>query len=246
MKVKEVVFNIEELAPIELAADFDNVGLIVGNDNDEVSGVVVCVDVTRDIIEEAIYSHSNLIISHHPIIFSPIKKLVNGNYISEIIMLAVMNKINLYASHTNMDKAVGGINDVLADMFGGYSLRSLEEGGCGTIGDIDEMTAISFIDVVSTVVGGNIQVFGDYDDRVISTFAVISGAGGRDDRLPSICRDAEIDIFITGELKHNLALEFIDRNIIVIEFNHYESEKVFIDIAANLLAQKDIKVLKCY
>lgn len=118
MKVKDVTNYLESIAPLSLQESYDNSGLLVGDMKDEVSAVLVTLDITDEIIEEAIANKCNLIVAHHPIIFSGIKRLLKNDTVSDILIKAVKNNINLYAIHTNLDNVVNGVNGKIADLIG--------------------------------------------------------------------------------------------------------------------------------
>jgi len=118
MKVKDVTNYLESIAPLSLQESYDNSGLLVGDMEDEVSAVLVSLDITNEIIEEAIANKCNLIVAHHPIIFSGIKRLTKNDTVSDILIKAVKNNINLYAIHTNLDNVVNGVNGKIADLIG--------------------------------------------------------------------------------------------------------------------------------
>ena len=118
MIVKDVIDFLDGYAPLKYSEDFDNTGLLVGNKNDEVSGIIVCLDSTKEVIEEAISSNSNLIISFHPIIFSGLKRLSPGNYVNDSILLAVKNNISIFAIHTALDNSNKGVSMKLSEALG--------------------------------------------------------------------------------------------------------------------------------
>lgn len=118
MKVKEVTSILEEIAPIQYAEDFDNVGLLVGNDDTEVTGVLVTLDTLEVTIDEAIEKKCNLIISFHPIIFSGLKKLNGSNYVERVVIKAIQNKISIYAIHTALDNSNEGVSAKICAILG--------------------------------------------------------------------------------------------------------------------------------
>jgi dinuclear metal center YbgI/SA1388 family protein len=103
MQVKNVVSYLESLYPLASQASFDNCGLLVGNSENEIKGILICLDCIEEVVEEAILTNCNLIIAHHPIIFKGIKKIVGENYVERILIKAIQNNISLYAIHTNLD-----------------------------------------------------------------------------------------------------------------------------------------------
>ncbi len=126
MRIKEVLQTIEQLAPLPLQESYDNSGLQVGDVNREVTGILLCIDVTEDVIEEAISLGCNLVISHHPIAFRPFKSLTGKNYVERCMIQAIRNNIALYAAHTNLDNARGGVNYRLAQMLELQNVKILQ------------------------------------------------------------------------------------------------------------------------
>lgn len=110
MKVKDFTSSLEEIAPLNYAESFDNVGLLVGDYNDEVTKVLVCLDTTPEVVDEAIKEGANLIISFHPIVFSGLKKLNGKSYVERAVIKAIKNRINIYATHTALDNSFDGVN----------------------------------------------------------------------------------------------------------------------------------------
>ena len=118
MKVKDITNYLEELAPLAHAEDFDNVGLLVGNYNTEVSGVLVTLDTLEEIVDEAIVKNCNLIVSFHPIIFSGLKKLNGKNYVEKAVLKAIKNDIAIYATHTALDNSNLGVSAKMCEVLG--------------------------------------------------------------------------------------------------------------------------------
>lgn len=118
MKIKEVVRLIEQFAPISYQEDYDNSGLIVGDPNEQVKGCLICLDSTEEVVQEAIDKGCDLIIAHHPILFSGIKKLNGKNYIERTIIKAIKNNIAIYACHTNLDNVFNGVSFKMAEKIG--------------------------------------------------------------------------------------------------------------------------------
>ncbi len=115
MTIKEITQYLESIAPLSFQESYDNSGLIIGNPEDEISGILITLDITEDILDEAIRKNLNLIISHHPIIFSGLKKLNGKNYIERCVTKAIKNDIAIYAAHTNIDGVFGGVNSKICE-----------------------------------------------------------------------------------------------------------------------------------
>ena len=118
MKVKDVTNYLETIAPLSLQEAYDNSGFILGDSSSEIKGVLLSLDITLEVIEEAIEKKCNLIIAHHPLIFSGIKRIINDSMVSKCIIKAIKNDINLYAIHTNIDNILNGVNGKIADIIG--------------------------------------------------------------------------------------------------------------------------------
>lgn len=118
MKIKEITQFLEGIAPLSYQENYDNSGLIVGDENTEVSSVLICLDSVEEVIEEAIENNCNLIIAHHPIIFSGLKKLNGKNHIQRTIIKAIQNNIAIYAIHTNLDNVKAGVSSKIANILG--------------------------------------------------------------------------------------------------------------------------------
>ncbi len=117
-RIKDIIHSLEEWAPKALAESYDNVGLLVGDKNKEASGVLVSLDCTEAVVEEAIKLKCNLVVSHHPLLFKGLKKLTGSNYVERTVELAIKNNIALYAIHTNLDNVHDGVNKMISDKIG--------------------------------------------------------------------------------------------------------------------------------
>jgi dinuclear metal center YbgI/SA1388 family protein len=125
MKISQIIETLEDYAPLSLQESFDNSGLQVGDISQRVTGVLLCLDVTEEVLDEAIELDCNLIISHHPLLFKPIKTLTGKTYIERCVIKACRHNLVVYASHTNMDNASGGVNFRLAEKIGLQNVRIL-------------------------------------------------------------------------------------------------------------------------
>ena len=115
MQLKEITRFIESIAPLAFQESYDNSGLIVGHPEDEISGILITLDITEDIVDEAIRKNLNLIVAHHPIIFGGLKKLNRRNYIERCVAKAIKNDIAIYSAHTNIDSVFGGVNSRICE-----------------------------------------------------------------------------------------------------------------------------------
>ncbi|MEP6927132.1 MAG: Nif3-like dinuclear metal center hexameric protein [Ginsengibacter sp.] len=125
MKIKEVIKCLEEFAPVSLQEDYDNAGLLIGSSDDECGGVITTLDVTEDVINEAIQKRCNLIVAHHPIIFKGLKKINGRNYVERCVIAAIKNNISIYAIHTNLDNVANGVNKKIAQKLNLQNIKVL-------------------------------------------------------------------------------------------------------------------------
>ena len=179
----------QRIAPLELAESWDNPGLLV-NCCRPVDRVLVTLDITPDVVEEAAAKGCGLIVAHHPVIFSPLKRLAP----KDVPFQLVQNGISAICMHTNLDAAEGGVNEVLAGMFG---MRNWEPfaGGCGRVGEVDLIT--------------------------VPELAVISGAGGS---LFEEAIAVGADCLLTGEANHHHACDAARLGLSLIAAGHYATE----------------------
>ncbi|MGM5629699.1 Nif3-like dinuclear metal center hexameric protein [Apibacter raozihei] len=125
MKVADISSLLEKIAPVSNAESFDNVGLLVGNQSDNIKGILITLDCLEEVVEEAIHCECNLIVTFHPIIFSGLKSITGKNYVEKAVIKAIRNNINIYAIHTNLDIAKEGVNYEIAKRLGVHNLKPL-------------------------------------------------------------------------------------------------------------------------
>ncbi|QSE96836.1 Nif3-like dinuclear metal center hexameric protein [Fulvivirga lutea] len=124
-RIKDIITHLESIAPLSYQESYDNSGLLVGSQNDPVNGILITLDVTEDVVEEAINLKSNLIIAHHPIIFKGLKSITGKNYVERTVLKAIQNNIAIYAIHTNLDNIINGVNHKIASLIGLQNLEIL-------------------------------------------------------------------------------------------------------------------------
>ncbi len=244
MKIYDIIKEMEELSPIYCAEEWDNIGLLIGNKQSEAKAVLVTLDVTPKVINEAIQKGVNLIISHHPLIFKPLVKITEDDYIGSMVLKLVRSGISLYSAHTNFDSASGGLNDILCNMI---SLRDLEvlsnelhfnEGGTYGIGRVahisEEITIEKLINKLKTALNIDNVIYTGDEKRKVSKIAVCTGSGGS---LVQDCINKNIDVFITGEIKYHEAQIAVENGVDIIVLGHYESEFIFVKFVAEHLTK---------
>ena len=236
LTVQQVLDFINERAPFETQLAFDNSGLLVGNPQQEVSGVHFALDLTNKVIDEAIAHGTNLIVTHHPVMFSPIKRLVESNYEARLLCRLIRANINLIAAHTNLDQAVGGCNDVLAKAIG---LTNIFGEGFVRVGTLPRpVTAQELAASISEALGDVVRVMGDPSAR-IEKVGMCSGAGA-DEWHAAAAMGAQA--FLTGEVKHHIALEASAGGVVMLEAGHHATEEPGIFALANALQNSELVV----
>ena len=161
MKIKEITHFLEAFAPLCYQEDYDNCGLIIGDDLVDITGVLITLDCTEDVVDEAISTGCNFIIAHHPIIFSGLKRLNGKNYIERTVIKAIKNDIAIYAIHTNLDNHPKGVNYMISKKIGlkktSFLIPSKNPGaGMGMVGHIKKpMEEQDFLNFISKKMNSN-------------------------------------------------------------------------------------------
>ena len=247
MQVSDIVKELEALAPPALAEPWDNVGLMVGDTEQTVKNVFVCLDVTSENVEQAAAFGADLIISHHPLIFTPLKRLVEGDVSGGILRRLVRENISVYSMHTNFDKADGGMNDLLAKKLGLSRVRPytseecLDEAGkpndaIGRVGVLPApMSLGDYTDYVKDSLNCfSIRSIGESDEQV-QTVALCSGAGG--DFLYSAYR-AGADVYVTSDVRHHEAQLAQELGMNLIDAGHFETENIICEFLQSFLLER--------
>lgn len=236
LTVQQVYDFINERAPFETQVAYDNSGLLVGHPSNEVTGIHFALDVTNNVIDEAIAHGANLIVTHHPMMFSPIKRLVETDYQARLLCRLIREGISLISAHTNLDQAAGGINDVLAQRIG---LTDIQGEGFVRVGTLPSpMTAGELAESISAALGDVVRVMGDASARV-EKVGMCSGAGA--DEWPAAAAMGA-QAFLTGEAKHHIALEAADRGVVLLEAGHHATEEPGIFALAKALQMSELGV----
>ncbi|MFR9503044.1 MAG: Nif3-like dinuclear metal center hexameric protein [Rikenellaceae bacterium] len=239
--IKCVTDLIEEFAPLSYQASYDNSGLIVGRSQSEVRGVLLAVDVTEEVLEEAKREGVNLIITHHPIVFHPLKRFNSATYVERCVEKAIRSDIALYACHTNLDSTVEGMSWRLAKMLGLSDLQLLEstspvEGiGFGVVGQLERPIAFEkYLEVMAEKLNLTSVRFSSPIDRLVSKVALCTGSGGS---LMSTVKGSGVDLYITADLKYNDFME-PGSEFTIVDIGHFESEYCAIDLLYDILSKK--------
>ena len=223
MTVKELYLKMCEKIPEELREDWDNDGLMCCADGSaEVRRILVALDVTEEIVDYAIESGFDLIVSHHPLIFKPIKSLTDDGHIERKLIKLISNGVAVFSFHTRADKVMGGVNDILAEIIGIPDATPFGEGMLGRIGNLyEESTLDDFAYRLKELLGADIiRVADGYN--TVSRVAVCGGDG------KSLVRDAiaaGADTFVSGRIGYNVMEEAQEMGINLVEAGHYFTEQ---------------------
>ena len=249
MKIKEVTKALERFAPLPLQESWDNAGLQVGLTEAEVSGALLCLDVTCQIVDEAIQKGCNLIVSHHPLIFRKLARLTGEDYVQQAVIKALANSIVIMSMHTNMDNARGGVNFKIAEKMGLHNVHFMStntidgvECGSGVIGEFEEpMAADDFIILLKKAFCVECVEANQLLRRPIKTVAMCGGSGSF---LLDEAVEAGADAFLTGEMHYH---EYFGREqqIQIAVIGHYQSEQYTSEIFRDII-ERECQGVKCF
>lgn len=236
MKIKDVIAPLEDFAPLYLQESYDNAGLQVGTTEAESSGVLLCLDVTEAVLEEAHTNGCNMVVSHHPLLFHPLRTVSDRSYVERCVRLAILYGITIYSAHTNLDNAPQGVNFEIARRLDLDSPQFLVEngkgGGSGVVGSLKTpITAEAFIQKVKKVFRVECAMTNRATDRLIKTVALCGGAG---DFLIDDAVSCGADAFITGEVGYHRFFGLEDK-ILILSIGHYQSEQYTISLLYDII-----------
>lgn len=242
MKVKDIIDVIEQSVPLSAQESYDNAGLIVGDAEATISSALLCVDVTEEVMDEAIMVGAGLIISHHPIIFNSIKRLTDSNYVERIVARALRSGVALYAAHTNLDAIRGGMSYRLADMLGVKNVEVLAPSrgeasdiGFGVVGELEyELDTVEFMQFLKRRLNLSVVRHSDVTVKKVKRVAICTGSGAS---LIGVAKNAAADIYIAADFKYNDFME-ADFSIVVADIGHFESEYCAIDLLYDIITKK--------
>lgn len=223
MKISDFISAMEALAPADTALSFDNVGLLVGTQREDIKRVLVALDCTCAVVDEAVALDADLILTHHPLMFSALKRILPEHPDSAAVFKLIRGNIALFSAHTNLDAAQGGVNTQLCRVLGIRNELPVAPENIMRIGYLDgDYTLYDFAKLVERRLNTRVRVCGDNNKR-IRKVAVLGGSGGGDIEL---AYRSGADVLVTGECKHNQAISASVLGISVIAAGHYETECV--------------------
>ncbi len=243
MQIKDVLSVLETVAPPYLQESYDNAGLIVGDPETRVTGILFCLDSTEAVVGEAVEKGCNLVVAHHPIVFRGLKRLNGANYVERTVMQAIRRNVALYAIHTNLDNVHRqGVNAKIAEKIGLVNHRILApkagtDGsvGAGLLGELPApLPEADFLKHVKQVLRAGVVRHTALRGRPVGTVAVCGGSGSF--LLPEALK-AGADAFVTADFKYH---EFFDAEgrLVIADVGHFESEQFTIELLYDIVREK--------
>lgn len=255
MKCYQIMEYLEKLSPKEYACDWDNVGLLVGRKEKEIKRIMVALDATKEVVQKAVDARIDMLITHHPMIFSSLKQINEGQFVAEKVLSLAENGICYYAMHTNFD-AVGGMAELVAgEQYLGLTevapITSCGDGieGMGRYGKLPHsMTAEEVAEYVKQRFGLSfVMLYQSAEERFkkYDRLAVLPGSGKSE--LKTV-KQAGYDLYLTGDFGHHEGLDAIDMGMAVIDATHYGLEHIFAEYIMhyleNVLSQNAVELIK--
>ena len=232
MKLRDIFEKLDDLAPFEDAAQWDNSGLLVGREESEIKKVMLALDARGDVIEAAVREGAQLIVTHHPLIFGSLKKVNAEDFVGRRILTLAENRIACIAMHTNFDRHV--MNIEAARMLGLERMETFAEAaqtergelGFGYVGELPgSLTLEECAERVKEVFKlEKVDFFGDRQER-ISRAAIVSGSGAE---FVDEARQKGAQLLVTGDVKYHNGIDAVEKGICVINAGHYGVEKLFV------------------
>ena len=239
VEINKILEVIETFAPLESAEVWDNSGWQINLGNKVAKKILLALSLTPQILKQAIEQECDFIITHHPLIFSPFKKIEYQTVTQKLVVDCIKNNVQVYCAHTNLDVAPGGVNDTLAEKLG--LVPNLIVDNFVKVAEYPDVMSLDDF-ILKLKISLNCQklkVINPANIQQIRTVGMCSGAGG--DFIPAL---KGIDVFVTGDVKYHSALEV--ENMIVIDAGHFETEKIILQSLKNLLQSytQDIVIAK--
>jgi dinuclear metal center YbgI/SA1388 family protein len=244
MQIREIIHFLDTVAPARYQESYDNSGLLYGDENWPCTGIVVALDATTAVIEEAIRRGANLVITHHPILFSAIKKIEGKSYAEQAFLKAIKNDVALLAVHTNLDNVIHGVNGKIAQVIGLQHTTIMQPAGpadavpgvgSGLIGELaSAVSETAFLAQLKAVFKVPVVRHTGFLGKPVKTVAVCGGSGSF---LINRALQLKADVYVTADIKYH---QFFDANgqMVIADVGHFESEQYTIDLLYDLLAEK--------
>ncbi len=231
-RAHEIAAKLESWAKLSFAESYDNVGLHVGSANRVISRALVALDLTPDVVEEAVQMEASMILTHHPLLFRAPPRILDSDFIGQLILRLARENITLYSIHTNLDAAHGGVSIALADILGLGDISFLQPdadntSGMGAIGQLSLPQSLdAFMEHLCTKLNTPVLRYTGTNESQVSTVAVCGGSGGS---LIEAALEAGADVYVTGDLSYHRFFEVLGPDghcrMALVDAGHYETEK---------------------
>lgn len=246
LKVADIKKIMEEMAPTKLKESYDNVGLMVGNVDEKVTSILVALDCTLSVIDEAKKKNCNLILTHHPLLFRKPSAITTETLLGKKIIELIKSNIHVYSSHTNLDSVKGGINDIITNMLGFEASKTIDlspnrdaddyNSGIGRIAELDKSITLKELccNIKSALELPYIRYAGE-DSMVIKKIAIINGSG--QDYFHA-AKKLGVDCIITGDTTYHYVSDYSEEGIGIIDAGHFGTEWPGIKVVAKELENR--------
>ena len=234
MKVKEVIKVIEDFAPLSIQEGWDNSGLCIGSPDAEVTSVLLGLDCTPELVDEAIACGADMIVTHHPLIFSGLKKISPDDQVGGAVIKAIKAGISIYAAHTNADKVIAGVSGAMAARLGLENVSILDEDGDGTgLGVVGDLPCSLSAEEAVALVKEKFSLKAMRTSRPVGPVSRVAMCGGSGGSLIKAAMASGAQLYISGDISyHNF---FTREGFMIMDIGHYESEIEIVDILFSLL-----------
>ncbi|MCL2610343.1 MAG: Nif3-like dinuclear metal center hexameric protein [Defluviitaleaceae bacterium] len=236
MKISEIIEKMEQLAPCDLALEWDNVGLIIGDDDIEVKKILLSLDADDNTIAKAKKIGANLIITHHPPVFKGIKHINTRTALGRRVIELIKNDITVYVSHTNLDIAEGGVNDSLFNKLCLKNREQLTE-NLGLIGELAESMSLSeFAKFVADALDAHITRYVGECNTIIKKVAICGGSASETSMFQAALEKGA-DVYVTGDLRYHESQKARDLGLNLVDATHYATERLILEDVKAYLEQ---------
>lgn len=236
MRCSDIIKQLEQLAPIAYAENWDNVGLLTGRYDKEIKKIFIALDATAEVIGLAAAEQADLLLTHHPLIFKPLKCVNDGDFIGSRVLKLIQDDISYYAMHTNYDIAPGCMADLAAERLGLIHGRVLEpkvetDGGWYGVGKIGNLRQPVTVEELATQVKESfglpfVRIYSDGKSKKLNLAAIAPGSGS--DSIPYALKQGA-EVLITGDIGHHHGIDAVARDMAVIDAGHYGLEHIFME-----------------
>ena len=232
--VKKIIDKIEKFAPLELQEEWDNSGWQIYLGNKDCEKILLTTSVTQDVIDYASEKNCDLIISHHPLIFSPLKKIKDKKIIS-----AIKNNIQIYSAHTNFDKTQDGTSEFIASLYNVCGFHKIND--FVVVSSFEKPVSISELVLKTKLIFDikNLKCVNFDENKKVQNIAFCTGSGG--DFIKDIIKN-DIDLYVTSDLKYH-QIQDLPENVCIFDVGHLESEKVCLKQIKKILEKEKVEIL---